>query len=151
MTGRANETVEQAPTYSRTLIVEGTKVAVDERPRVIPPALSLLLEGGRGPDARYWSPMRVAFRDPLRISGPRAECMDQDHRLRRWLEGFATGSDGIVRFLSLWACADCGAVCVRDRSFDTRAGLVPGRKPLRRVDHVIGWYSGARRANRVYT
>lgn len=132
------------------MVIDGQRVLVENRPKVIPPTLQLLLEGGRAPDGRLWSPMRVSARNPFRLAGPRAECLMNDHRIAPWLEGFATGSDGVARFLVLFVCGDCGAMCVRDRSFDTLAGLRAGRAPLRRRDHVIGWYAGARPRNRVY-
>lgn len=136
---------------ARVMTIEGVRVRVIERNPPIPPSLALLLNGGRGPDGRLWQPVRVAMRWPLVLGGARAECVQQDHRLRPWVEGFHSGSDGLARYLSLQACADCGAVCVRDRSVDTLDGLSAGRRPLRRRDEVIGWYSGARRNQRVYT
>ena len=143
----------------RFAVVEGRSVLVIERKPPIAPTLDLLLNGGRDSSQRPWTAMRVTIRSPLRITGhPSASCLSSsngsatdDHNLRRWIEGFHTGSDNVVRYLSLQACTDCGAVCVRDRSFDTLEGLSPGRRPLRRRDHVIGWYSGARRNSRVYT
>ena len=135
----------------RVTTIEGHRVLVVERRPPLPPTLALLLEGGRDAAGRRWGPVRVASRDPLAIAGARQACLEQEHRLRRWVEGFHTGSDGVVRFLSLQACADCGAVCVRDRSFDGLDQLPAGRRPLRRRDHVLGWYSGARRNQRVYT
>lgn len=136
---------------ARTTVIEGQRVLVVERKPPIPPTLELLLEGGRGADGRYWTPMRVGYRQPLTLKGARPECGRQEHRTSIWLEGFSTGSDGVARLLSLHACADCGAVCVRDRSVDSLDRLPTGRRPLLRRDHVIGWYTGARPRQRVYT
>lgn len=143
----------------RFAVVEGRSVLVIERVPPIAPSLNLLLNGGRDAKQRLWPSLRVSLRNPLTITGsPSASCLSSsnastkdDHNLRRWIEGFYTCSDNVVRYLSLQACTDCGAVCVRDRSFDTLEGLSHGRRPLRRRDEVLGWYSGARRNGRVYT
>lgn len=141
----------------RTVIAGRTVLVVDRRPP-LPETLELLLEGGRDTSGRRWVPIRVAVRRALRIGGAAASCLassngdpELDHRLSVWLEGFLLGSDAIVRFLSLHACTDCGAVCVRDRSIDELPGLSAGRRPLRRKDEVIGWYTGARPRDRVNT
>jgi hypothetical protein len=136
---------------ARTTVIDGRRVLVVDRDPPIPATLEILLQGGRDARSRRWSPIRLVNRYPLRISGARAECSLQSHRLTVWLEGFHLGSDGHSRFLSLHACADCGAVCVRDQSVDTSAGrFAAGGRPLRRMDHILGWYSGARPRNRVY-
>lgn len=134
----------------RVAIIEGQRVLVIERTPPIPDDLALLLEGGRDRAGRIWTPLRVISRQPLRLDGTRAACLEQDHRLLPWVEGFHTGSDGISRALHLLACRDCGSVCVRDISFDTLDGLRVGRRGAARRNHVIGWYSGARRGQRVY-
>lgn len=135
----------------RVEIIEGRRTLVVERRPPLPSSLALLLEGGREPNGRTWHPIRLAVRQPLRLAGARASCLGQDHQLSLWLEGFHTGSDGAVRYLSLAACVDCGSVCVRDRSPDSLANLPfgAGRQP-RRKDHVIAWYSGARPNQRTY-
>lgn len=142
----------------RRELVGGRVVLVVERKPPIPPSLELLLSGGRDDSGRRWLPLRVAVRRPLRLGGAAASCLAsssgdpaRDHRLGLWLEGPYVCADGIVRVLSLHACTDCGAVCVRDRSFDELPGLSAGRRPPRRRDEVIGWYSGARPRDRVYT
>jgi hypothetical protein len=143
----------------RFAVIDGVRAMVVERTPPIAPTLDLMLNGGRDTRGRLWSPLRVITRTPLRISGsPTASCMssshgsvNDNHRLSVWLGGFASCSDGVTRYLVLQACADCGAVCVRDRSFSVLDGLPTGRRPLRRLDHVIGWYSGARPNSRVYT
>lgn len=134
----------------RRLRIDGQTVLVIERTPPLPPTLELLLSGGRDPSGRRWNALRVSARSPLRLSGARAACLDETHRLAPWLDGFHMGSDGIARTLRLLACLDCGAVCVRDESFDTLSDLPRGRLPLRRRDHILGWYSGARPRNRVY-
>lgn len=142
----------------RRVVIAGRTVMVRERPRPIPPTLALLVEGGRDARGVRYSPLRTVLREPLRLGGASSACSASsngdavaNHRLRRWLEGFHLGTDGISRYLSLHACADCGAVCVRDRSFDELERAPAGRRPLRRKDEVIGWYSGARPGRRVYT
>lgn len=143
----------------RVAVIEGVRAMIIERTPPIAPTLDLMINGGRDASKRLWKPLRVVIRDPLRIAGnPSASCVasshgsvNDDHNLSNWLAGFADCADGKVRYLVLQACTDCGAVCVRDRSFDSLDGLPNGRRPLRRRDHVIGWYSGARRNNRVYS
>lgn len=142
----------------RVITLDGRAVIVVDRKPPLPSTLEVLLSGGRDETGRLWPKLRVAFRDPLRITGASRACTDSsngdaeaNHRLRRWLEGFYVGSDGIARFLSLHACADCGAVCVRDRSIDELDRLPTGGRPLRRRDEVLGWYSGARPLGRTYT
>lgn len=143
----------------RVAVIDGVRAMVIDRTPPIAPTLALMLNGGRDEKQRLWKPLRVVIRDPLRIAGsPTAACLassngsvNDNHNLSNWLAGFADCSDGATRYLVLQACTDCGAVCIRDRSFDSLDGLSTGRRPLRRRDHVIGWYTGARRNSRVYT
>ena len=143
----------------RWAVIDGVRAAVYERTPPIAPTLDLMLSGGRDDKARLWPALRVVERYPLRIaSSPTASCMsssngsvNDDHHLSKWLGGFVNCSDGATRYVVLHACTDCGAVCVRDRSFDSLDGLPHGGRPLRRRDHVIGWYSGSRPNSRVYT
>jgi hypothetical protein len=134
----------------RVLTIEGRRTLVVERHPPLPATLKLLLEGGRDSDG-LWQPIRLVVRRPLRLGGTRAACGQQDHRLADWLEGFHTGSDGIARYLRILVCQDCGAVCVRDSSFDHLDQLPTGGQRLRRKNHVIAWYSGARRNQRTYS
>src|SRR3990172_11923540 len=135
----------------RVTVIEGRRVLVVERRPPLPPTLNLLLEGGRDTGGRLWHSMRTIARVPLHLSGTRHACLsEQDHRLRDWLDGFYTGPDGIVRTLHLLACSDCGSVQVRDVSMDTLPRLAHGRLPLPRPNLLLGWYSGARRRQRVY-
>jgi hypothetical protein len=135
----------------RVVTIEGRRTLVVERHPPLPPSLELLLEGGADQTGRVWRPLRLVVRRPLRLLGTRAGCSQQDHRLADWLEGFHSGSDAVVRYLRLLVCQDCGAVCVRDRSFDTLTHLPTGGQNARRKDHVIAWYSGARRHQRLYS
>jgi hypothetical protein len=143
----------------RIAVIDGVTALVIERTPPIAPTLALMLGGGRDTRQRLWKPIRVVIRYPLRISGsPAAGCIasshgsvSDDHRLSDWLGGFVDCSDGVTRYIVLQACVDCGAVCARDRSIDSLDGLPTGRRPLRRRDHVIGWYTGSRRNSRVYT
>lgn len=139
------------PEQSRLAVVDGQRVRVFERNPPVPETLELMLEGGRDTKGRAWRPLRVVVQYPLRLRGARSACLEQDHRLGPWLEGFSTGSDLVTRYLHLNACSDCGSVCVRDASFDSLEGLDPGSLKVRRKDHVIGWYTGARPRQRTYT
>lgn len=124
----------------RVTMIEGRTVLVVERTPPIQPTLETLRRA-----------MFVTFEIPLRRSGARKACIsEQDHRLVRFLEGRHAGVDGVVRDLRLSMCADCEAVCVRDISIDRLARLPTGSQPLRRRDHVIGWYTGARPRQREY-
>lgn len=135
----------------RVITVDGKRVRVFERTPPLPPTLSLLLEGGRDAKGRVWLALRVVRQRPLgKLGGARAECMADNHELKPWVDGFHVGSDLVTRALHLNVCADCGSVCVRDASYDVLDGLPTGGRPLRRKDHVIGWYSGARPNQREY-
>jgi hypothetical protein len=134
----------------RVTTIEGRRVLIVDRHPPLPQSLVLLLEGGRDASGRVWPAMRVVGRRPLRLAGASSSCLDENHRLVPWLDGSHAGSDGVTRSLHLDACADCGAVSVRDTSFDVLERLPTGGRPPRRKDHVIGWYSGARPANREY-
>lgn len=137
-------------TDPRVEVIEGRRTLVIERTPPVPSDLRLMLEGGRDAAGRTWVPIRVLHSQKLVIGGARGSCLGQDHRLSGWLIGAHLGSDGITRRLALYACADCGAVCVRDQSLDTLDRLPTGPIPLRRKDHVLAWYSGARPSNRTY-
>lgn len=124
----------------RVTTIEGRRVLVVERRPPLPPRLDALL-GSPG--------MR---RYPIRVTGWRSPCGEQDHRLVLLAEGPYRGPDLERRELRILVCADCESVCVRDVTVDrlpaptrTAASL-----PARRRDHVLGWYSGARRNQRQY-
>jgi len=120
----------------RVAVIEGRPTLIVERRPPLPPRLGDLL-------AR----LRVY---PVRISGWRSTCSEQDHRLVPLADGSYLCLDGIRRDLRVLICADCEAACVRDVTVDVLAGLRLGRRAPRRRDHVIGWYSGARRFQRTY-
>jgi hypothetical protein len=129
-----------AVTAARTEIIEGQQTLVVERKPPLQPkldrllgALTLVRDYGMTPP-----------------TGTRPSCEMRQHRFLNFRDGRHVGLDGIVRDLRLQMCADCGAVCVRDISIDRLPGLTPGRGGPRRRDHVLGWYSGARRNRREY-
>jgi hypothetical protein len=125
---------------SRVVVIEGRRVLMVDRTPPIPPTLDRLL-----------ATMVVTHSADVRPGGARSICLgEQDHRLRIFREGRHVGLDGVVRDLRLLMCADCESVCVRDVTRDTLSRLPTGRQPLKRRDHVIGWYSGARPGQRVY-
>lgn len=145
---------------TRVAVIEGRTVLVVERAPIIPPTLELLLSGGRDSAGRYWRPLTVIERHPLRLSGARSACVaENDHRLNDWLAGVLVDVDGLLRSVRLRACADCGAVQVRDVSLDTDKTNDPAGRgfarrpglPWRRRDLVIGWYAGARAGGRTFT
>lgn len=122
----------------RVATIEGQRVLVVERRPPLPSRLAALLAS---PGIRVY---------PIRISGWRSACEAQEHRLLVIAEGWHQGPDGVRRDLRIHMCADCESVCVRDVSIDRLPGLRVGRStPLRR-DHVLGWYTGARRSQREY-
>ena len=130
----------------RVMTIDGQKVMEFVRRPPLPQSLGRLLAAPG---------MRVL---PIRITGWRSACGREEHRLLPFAEGTYAGPDGIRRDLRLQMCADCESVCVRDVSLDSLAALDPtGRGPrrpsrlaLRRRDHVLGWYTGARRNQRQY-
>lgn len=135
---------------TRVTMIEGRRVLVTERQPPLPADIRLLLEGGYDAKGRKWTALHVTTQRQLRTGGTSAACYGQDHRLQDWLTGFHTGSDGVYRLLRLECCADCAAVCVRDVSIDLLPGMAIRRRP-RHKDAVMGWYSGSRRNQRVYS
>jgi hypothetical protein len=132
----------QAP---RVTVIEGRRVLVIDRRPPLPQRLDALLAT---PGMR---------RFPVRVSGWRSACGEQDHRLVPFAEGRYRGPDLERRTLRLLICADCESVCVRDVTVDRlvdQAGIGPRRTPTlapRRRDLILGWYTGARRNQRQYT
>ncbi len=131
----------------RVAVIEGRRALVIERRPPLPGRLGELL-------AR----LRVY---PVRVSGWRSTCSDQDHRLVPLADGSFLCTDGIRRDLRVLICADCEAAQVRDVSIDVlrftdrrtgrmEVGDLRSSRPARRKDAVIGWYSGARRNQRTY-
>jgi hypothetical protein len=125
---------------SRVLMIEGRRALVVVRNPPLPPTLDKLLRT-----------MLFTFRSPVKITGALADCAgDQQHRLFLMAEGSHVGLDRVKRDLRLFQCGDCEGVQVRDVTMDRLAGLPIGRLAPRRRDHILGWYSGARRSQRVY-
>jgi len=124
----------------RVMVIEGRRVLVTDRTPPIPGTLDRLL-----------AEMVVTLVADVRPMGARTACLsEQDHRLGVFREGRHVGRDGVVRSLRLLMCQDCQAVAVRDVTLDRLDGLRTGGRLPRRRDHIIGWYSGARPAQRVY-
>jgi hypothetical protein len=122
----------------RVTTIEGRPTLVVERRPPLPPVLRQLLSA---PGMRVY---------PIRIQGWRGECSQQEHRLKLVAEGRYRCLDGITRDLRVYTCADCEASCVRDVSVDAfNDGRARFLRP-RRLNHVLGWYSGSRRSQRVY-
>jgi hypothetical protein len=130
----------------RRVVIDG-QVAVEFVRR--PPLPDTLAELMAAPGMRVF---------PIRITGWRSDCGREEHRLLVVAEGWYRWRDGIRRDLRVQMCADCESVCVRDVSLDTFARYDPTGRGLlrpsslapRRRDHVLGWYTGARRNQRQY-
>jgi hypothetical protein len=141
--GYARKENVQPTVEPRLVTIEGTQTLVIERTPPLQPRLDALLS------AMY----HVRFSADVRPSGARIECeVDRDHPFAVLRIGRHTGLDGIIRDLKVSMCPYCGAVQVRDVSLDTTIAGEPVPRngdPLRR-DHVIGWYTGKRRAGREY-
>jgi hypothetical protein len=122
------------------ITIEGRRALVIERTPPLPAHLDTLLQM-----------MAVTVRAPIRIGGWRPECGQEQHRFQFFAEGTYRS-----RRLRLLQCADCEGVQVRDVTLDRLADLGAGRArygpkgALRRRDHILGWYSGARRNQRTY-
>lgn len=100
--------------------------------------------------------LSVTYSADVALGGASVRCEQlREHRLTRFREGRWFARDGVRRGemldLSLRMCRDCGAVQVRDVSYDRLPGQArPAAGPPKRRDEVIGWYSGARRGRREY-
>lgn len=124
----------------RVTVIEGRRTLVVERRPPLPPSLDALRRA-----------MTIRWETTITRRGARIACVsEQDHRLFRFIEGRHVGLDGVIRDLRLFMCADCEAVQVRDVTTDRLSRLPTGRLPLRRRDHVLGWYTGARPRGREY-
>ena len=128
-------------TAPRRMTIDGQAAVVVERTPPLPGHLDELLRGMFG----------LVAREDIRPAGAARQCeVLRVHRFGVLREGRHLGLDRQLRDLRVEMCRDCGAVCVRDITYDRMPGLPVGRRgPLRR-DHVIGWYSGARRNRREY-
>jgi hypothetical protein len=123
----------EAPSIVR--IADGLFAQVVERTG-IPPHLNSASHEGRTAACRcrpLVEAMTVTRRYPVRVLGVRADCRDQ-HDYRTSLEGTYDGKD-----LRLATCIYCGAVEVRDISFDILPGIKAGRGGPRRRSEVMGW------------
>lgn len=128
-------------TESRIATIEGQRTLVVERTPPLQPKL----------DALLGALVAVTYRADIRPSGASVRCeVEREHRFLRFREGRHVGLDAVVRDLDLRMCGDCGAVAVHDVSYDRLPGLPTGGQALQRRDHIIGWYSGARRNRREY-
>lgn len=125
----------------RRMAIDGQQALVVETTPPIPQRLDALL-------AAMFS---IIVHEDIRPGGATVACEQlRSHRFGVLREGRHLGSDRELRDLRVEQCRDCGAVCVRDVTFDRISGLPVGRRgPLRR-DHILGWYSGARRNRREY-
>lgn len=121
--------------------IEGKRTLVVERTPPLPQKLDQLIDELFG----------VSVSADIRPTGASAACEQwRTHRFTTIREGRHLGRDRVLRDLRIQMCADCGAVCVRDVSFDRLSGLPIGRSGPARRDLVLGWYSGSRRGGRSY-
>lgn len=125
----------------RLEMIEGKRTVVVDRRPPLQPSLDRLI-------AALYS---VTVREDIVPRGASIRCeAERTHRFGTLREGKHVGLDAVVRDLRLEMCRDCGAVCVRDISFDRLDGLPVGRRGPRRRDLVLGWYTGKRRAGREF-
>lgn len=131
----------------RVETIDGTRVVVSPTGSGLPAKLEALLGEMAG--------FGFGFRDDFTLTGARPSCtVLREHRFRRFREGRWFARAGIRRGqvldLHLLMCADCGAVQVRDVSYDFLPGLGVGRRGPNRRNHILDWYSGARPNQRTY-
>ena len=119
-------------------------------PSILPPRLDALLAS-----------LTEVERHQLVVRGWSRECEDDAHDFALWVKGRYSppvpehlarafiGTRPAPLVLALHMCRNCETVEVRDRTVDRLADgdrlVAHGRR-----DGLLGWYSGARRANRVY-
>lgn len=109
---------------------------------------------------RQMASFGFSYTADIRPAGARTACVQlREHRFARFREGRWFARDGIRRGevldLALRMCQDCGAVEVRDVSYDVLdtsrdRQARPAKAGPKRRDHVMDWYSGARPGNRTY-
>ncbi len=126
---------------ARMAIIEGQPTAVVERTPPLPAKLDQLIG----------SLFAVSLSIDITPSGAAAACEQRSHPFTTIREGRHFGSDRVLRDLRIQMCPHCGAVCVRDVSYDRLGGLPTGRGGAARRDLILGWYSGARRDGRSYS
>lgn len=115
--------------------IEGRPVQLVTRQTGLPPRLDALLAG-----------LRTVDRRQVIVTGWSRDCGEDNHRFALWLHGFYG-----PRELNVSICLSCETAEVRDISLDLLTGLRTGlRGPLRRND-LLGWYTGKRRAGRIYS
>lgn len=126
---------------ARFATIEGERTLVVDRKPPLPPKLNELIAALFG----------VTLSVDIHPTQASAACEQRSHPFTTIREGRHFGLDGVLRDLRIQMCPHCGAVCVRDVSFDRIGGLPIGRGGPRRRDLILGWYSGSRRAGRQYT
>lgn len=127
---------------TRTILIDGQPTTVVERTPPLPRKLDHLI-------AALFS---VSVSTDITPTGATSACETwHTHRFTVIRQGRHLGPDRVLRDLRIDMCADCGACCVRDISYDRVSGLPIGRGGPRRRDLVLGWYSGARRGQRTYS
>lgn len=126
---------------ARIATIEGQRTTVVERQPPLPPKLDQLIG----------SLFAVTTSVDITPSGASAMCEQRSHPFTTIREGRHFGSDRVLRDLLIQMCPYCGAVCVRDVSFDRLGGLPTGRGGPARRDLILGWYSGKRRDGRSYS
>lgn len=119
----------------RVVVIEGQRALYHPVRSILPPAMPTLLRVLR----------RVTVLSQPIFAGFRSDCGEGNHRLTGWLRGWFG-----ARELLISRCLDCEVAEVRDISFDRLADLPTGRLALRRRSDLLGWYTGARAARRVY-
>ena len=83
----------------------------------------------------------VVYRIP--VYGASAACERDDHDFRTWIEGTYGGRD-----IRLRKCSGCEGVEVRDVSWGGSIGRA--RLAQRRIDALLGWYTGQRQRGRQF-
>jgi hypothetical protein len=120
--------------------IEGQRTLVVPNAPPLPQKLQVLL-----------TTMKVHKMNRIVPSGASSLCKARSHPFVKFVQGSHRGLDGVQRDLLLEMCPHCGAVCVRDISFDGMPELPTGGHAPKRRDHIIGWYSGSRPNGREYS
>jgi hypothetical protein len=120
---------------ARVVVIEGQRALYNPVRSILPPAMPTLLRVLR----------QVTILSRPAFAGYRPACGEGEHRLAGWVRGFFG-----TRELLISRCLDCEVAEVRDVSFDRLPDLPTGRLALRRRSDLLGWYTGARAAQRVY-
>jgi hypothetical protein len=142
-------------------VADGVRAQVVTRV-LLPPHLSSSAHEGRSagcPCKPLLEGLEPGESWPVVPRGTREACTQEEHdlqplRVAHWRLAPRALRDQALNghvMLVLTMCAFCGAVEVRDTSFHAPAGMGLGTLAPRRRSDVLGWYSGARPAGRVYT